>query len=304
MRVRNTGIQQWAPRTIGAVLQTPTCAWPAAMSDHDPRPPRDTNALVPTSEEARLPSTDAHGFDPQDYDWVPVRRQHRADGWSRDKQRAFVAELADSGSVREACRAVGMSPRSAYALRRARDGAGFAAAWDAAIRAAMGQLLDTVTERAIHGYEVPVFDKDGILHHHQRKFSERLAMFLLRAYMPDLFRHANRDSRRADEPALPPPVPIAEALALLDPVTPPDPHKLMHPDDLDIRLQVADLAPGQLPDWMRDRELEAYQRALRQEDAEPAPTLQMPPEFEEQLEEAKAAAARGDQKWRPVRRRK
>src|SRR3546814_15484466 len=36
---------------------------------------------------------DAHGFDPNDFDWLPVPRQPRADGWSPDAQRRFIEAL-------------------------------------------------------------------------------------------------------------------------------------------------------------------------------------------------------------------
>src|SRR3546814_5344716 len=72
-------------------------------------------ATVPES----TPELDAHGHDPAAYDWVPVLKKRRKDGWSPDKQRAFIEALADSGSVATAAQRVGMSESSAYRLRRA-----------------------------------------------------------------------------------------------------------------------------------------------------------------------------------------
>ena len=64
---------------------------------------------------------------------VPVR--NRRDGWTVQRQTDFLGMLAETGSVIGACEAVGMSRKSAYALR-ARPGAeSFAAAWDAALGA-------------------------------------------------------------------------------------------------------------------------------------------------------------------------
>ena len=64
---------------------------------------------------------------------VPVRT--RRDGWTVQRQTDFLGMLAETGSVMGACEAVGMSRKSAYALR-ARPGAeSFAAAWDAALGA-------------------------------------------------------------------------------------------------------------------------------------------------------------------------
>ena len=53
---------------------------------------------------------DAFAFDP-----VPLRA--RLDGWTAERQVAFIRALAESACVAEACRAVKMSKRSAYMLR-------------------------------------------------------------------------------------------------------------------------------------------------------------------------------------------
>jgi len=59
---------------------------------------------------------------------VPLRR--RAGGWTPAKQAAFLAQLALTGSVREAARRVRMSRETAYRLRRRSGGESFADAWD------------------------------------------------------------------------------------------------------------------------------------------------------------------------------
>ena len=60
----------------------------------------------------------------------PVPLRARSDGWSEERQCAFLAALYWTGSVTAAARAVGMTRTSAYRLR-AYEGAGsFAAAWD------------------------------------------------------------------------------------------------------------------------------------------------------------------------------
>jgi hypothetical protein len=212
----------------------------------DPTP----NPLAPIDDTP--PALDAHGFDPAAYDWIPVRRVPRSDGWSPEKQRLFISELADTGSVTEAAYAVGMSTKSAYALRRAPDGAGFARAWAAAIRQGMDRLVDVCLERAMEGSEIPIFDRNGSCIGHRKVQHDRLAMFLLRAHMPELFRDAHRADRARGE-ALPlPPEPVAEAVKAIDPVPPAEPHALMPPDELECALQVADLLPGELPRWHRD----------------------------------------------------
>src|SRR6187399_3298878 len=67
--------------------------------------------------------------------FYPVPTRARRDGWTVQRQADFLGMLAETGSVMGACEAVGMSRKSAYALR-ARPGAeSFAAAWDAALGA-------------------------------------------------------------------------------------------------------------------------------------------------------------------------
>lgn len=61
-------------------------------------------------------------------------RNPRYDGWTSARQRAFLDLLRDGTDVLRASARLGMSRRSAYHLRR-RD-AGFATAWDAALREA------------------------------------------------------------------------------------------------------------------------------------------------------------------------
>ena len=53
-----------------------------------------------------------------DFDPVPVRS--RRDGWTVERQRAFMAALHATRSVSKAARAVGMSRETAYRLRERR----------------------------------------------------------------------------------------------------------------------------------------------------------------------------------------
>ncbi|MBB4633929.1 hypothetical protein [Sphingosinicella soli] len=196
---------------------------------------------------------DAHGFNPDDFEWIPVARQRRSDGWTPQRQREFIEVLADTGSVVEAARAVRMSANSCYRLRRAPGAEGFAAAWEAAIAYASRRLVDIAFDRAVNGVEDAVLDKDGAVIHLRRRYNDRLLMFLLRAHHPERYRAAD-DRRRvipagetesaalpaasaAEPAALPAPsavIPdIARALDALMPVCPPDPHMLMDPEDLE-----------------------------------------------------------------------
>jgi hypothetical protein len=48
----------------------------------------------------------------------PAKLRPRYDGWTAEKQVAFIEALAETKCVDEACRRVGMSDTSAYELRR------------------------------------------------------------------------------------------------------------------------------------------------------------------------------------------
>ncbi|RYD44727.1 MAG: hypothetical protein EOP63_04730, partial [Sphingomonadales bacterium] len=157
------------------------------MSHIAPIPAPDAD-LVPTPETT--PALDAHGHDPAAYHWVPVLKKRRKDGWSPDKQRAFIEALADSGSVTTAALCVGMSESSAYRLRRAPGAEAFDRAWGAAIDAASKKLLDAAFERALVGTDEPVFDREGNRVGRRLRQSDRLLMFLIRAYGPDRFQSA------------------------------------------------------------------------------------------------------------------
>lgn len=84
--------------------------------------------------------------------FTPVVRRARADGWDAERQRAFIAALAVTGSPRAAARAIGKHAFGAEQLRKARGGTSFAAAWDAAIDIArereLAALKDDMTELA------------------------------------------------------------------------------------------------------------------------------------------------------------
>lgn len=65
---------------------------------------------------------------------VPVKR--RADGWTPLRQCEFIGILAETGSVAEAARFVGMARETAYRLRGKPGAEEFARAWDIALQIA------------------------------------------------------------------------------------------------------------------------------------------------------------------------
>ena len=117
--------------------------------------------------------------------FTPVPRKcARHDGWTPERQRAFIEALADTGSVETACRTVNMSSEGAYALRRHPGAGELRAAWDAALACGWQRLKDEAFERALNGQLVPVFVA-GKLMGYRRKKNDRLLMFILRHYGPE-----------------------------------------------------------------------------------------------------------------------
>lgn len=104
----------------------------------------------------------------------------RRDGWTAQRQIAFIETLAETGCVQDACRRVGLSRQSAYAFARRLCGRAFREAWEAAIDFGLLQLEQEVIGRARFGVSRPIFFKGEQVGEY-REFDERLAMFLLRA---------------------------------------------------------------------------------------------------------------------------
>ena len=141
-------------------------------------PPRERRA----DAAARLASDDERdALEPPEFE--PARPRRRFDGWTPARQVRFIEALAESACVADACRAVGMSERSAYALRARADAVSFRNAWDAAQDYAIRRLSDAVLSRAVNGVAVPVFFQ-GRQVGEKRYYDERLAMFLLRCRDP------------------------------------------------------------------------------------------------------------------------
>ncbi|HEX8513943.1 MAG TPA: hypothetical protein VF688_12665 [Allosphingosinicella sp.] len=89
--------------------------------------------------------------------FVPVPVKPRRDGWTPERQLAFILRLALIGGVAAAAKAVGMSRESAYRLREHPGAGSFAAAWDKAQAWGRGRAADVGTERAILGEKREVY---------------------------------------------------------------------------------------------------------------------------------------------------
>lgn len=122
--------------------------------------------------------------DPIAFSPVPVRR--RRDGWTAERQVAFIEALAETGCVAFAARSVGMSARSAYRLAARADAREFAEAWDCALALAARALAGLAFRYASEGMVEQVW-KDGVLVSERRRPSERLLIFLLSRLDPVRF---------------------------------------------------------------------------------------------------------------------
>ncbi|MXP08568.1 hypothetical protein [Pseudoblastomonas halimionae] len=108
-----------------------------------------------------------------------THRATRHDGWSLDKQGAFLRQLSATHSVTEAAQSVGMSRQSAYRLRSRLKGRAFDLAWEVAFHHSYDVLAQAALERALNGVEIPVFFQGEQVGSY-RKFDERLTVALLR----------------------------------------------------------------------------------------------------------------------------
>ena len=120
-------------------------------------------------------------------DFSPVPRQrNRHDGWTPQRQRAFIEALARTGSVSHAAAEINMATESAYQLRLHPKGESFRKAWEAALDFGVQRLEDIALERAMNGVLEPVFVHEGQIGE-RRRYNDRLLMFLLRHRLTDRY---------------------------------------------------------------------------------------------------------------------
>ena len=101
----------------------------------------------------------------------------REGGWDGPRIAAFIATLAETGIVTYACRACGMSAKSAYALRH-RDPI-FAGAWEAALAMARVRLADELLARSLKGSHEALL-RDGAIVAERQHYDNKLAFSILR----------------------------------------------------------------------------------------------------------------------------
>lgn len=148
-------------------------------------------SLVPIAEQDiawptdLLPAAGECGAAPTPFDGVALpESRNRLAGWSADRQRYFLATLAETGSVHLAASSARLSARSAYKLRTRSPA--FAAAWDTALQLAVGRLSAIVFDRAINGRVEQVFE-EGTLVAERRVPNDKLLTWLLARLDPRRF---------------------------------------------------------------------------------------------------------------------
>ena len=106
-------------------------------------------------------------------------------GWSADKQRMFLRQLAATGSVTRAAEAVGMTARAAYYLRNRPAARAFREGWDFALRAANDTLVSIAYDRAVHGARQKYW-QDGKLVGERLVPSDRMLTWILGRMRPEI----------------------------------------------------------------------------------------------------------------------
>ena len=131
---------------------SPAADTPAAPSSERPRP------LIVNTRAIPRQATSAAAFtqpilDDDDplLDFLPyIHKQPRRNAITPDVQRAFIRELAATGTVTAAARRVGKSLEALYKLRARPGAADFARAWNEALEWGVMRLEDCAMERALH----------------------------------------------------------------------------------------------------------------------------------------------------------
>lgn len=160
--------------------------WPTdLLAPSGAEPPRDSEAPAAPPAPAAPQNPAEPPVSAAPFDGIPLEdSRKRLAGWSAERQRLFLTNLAETGSVHLAAAAARLTARSAYRLR-ARSPA-FAAAWDTADQLAVGRLSALAFDRAINGRVEQVWS-DGVLVAEKRLPSDKLLMWLLARLDPRRF---------------------------------------------------------------------------------------------------------------------
>jgi hypothetical protein len=120
-------------------------------------------------------------------DFTPAPTRKRRAGWTAERQRKFIEQVAQNGNIGDACVHVGLSSTSFYNLCRRPGAESFAKACDAArVLAAASRGAAIAWDRAVNG-RVERFYKDGELVMERRIPSDYLLTWLLARLDPLTF---------------------------------------------------------------------------------------------------------------------
>ena len=106
-----------------------------------------------------------------------------------ERATAFCAALAETCNVGKACKAINIARTTAYTWRE--DDPEFSGMWDRAMKVGVTALEDEAHRRAFEGNDEPVFHQ-GSECGSVRKYSDTLAIFLLKAHAPDKYRENSK----------------------------------------------------------------------------------------------------------------
>jgi hypothetical protein len=112
---------------------------------------------------------------PQPPALIPSRQ---VNGWTIERQRAFLEMLAQCGIVERAAGMVGMTRQSAYAFRHTIAGHAFNLAWDAALLLVRRRMIDEAFELSFEGSVEQIF-RDGILVQEKRKRDPQMLLAMI-----------------------------------------------------------------------------------------------------------------------------
>jgi hypothetical protein len=99
----------------------------------------------------------------------------QANGWTIERQRAFLEALAQCGYVNRAASFVGMTRQSAYDFKNSTAGRAFSLAWDAALLLARQGMIDDAFELAFEGSVERIY-RDGKLVMEKRKRDPKMLL--------------------------------------------------------------------------------------------------------------------------------
>ena len=174
-------LAEYNSQTGNFVIDAPAVDLSAALSAEssaDLSAALSAEALAEAEASAKAEASSCGALAEQDADFEPVPIRARHDGWTPERQRQFLVELADCGIVKEAAARVGMSEKAAGQLRHRAEGTPFHDAWDRALEAGMGRIHSVAFERAIEGVPKPIF-YGGKQVGEQRLYDNRLLLALL-----------------------------------------------------------------------------------------------------------------------------